>query len=89
MVKIIIDTGDDRPKDERPKTIKLKCGFCGASGRRPNEPFKTCPVCRGRKYNVFNVPPKPEICSVCNGSGRELGFSLQPDPNCRGTGYIQ
>ena len=83
MVRITIDTGDDRPK-----TVTRKCAFCGGSGRRPAAPLNPCPVCGGRRENKFYVPPKPTLCGICNGSGRELGYTLQPCPNCRGTGYL-
>ena len=84
MVKITIDTDDDRPR-----TIKKRCAFCRGSGRALNDQLKNCPVCRGRTFNVFYIPPNPHICRACGGSGQELGFSLQPDPACGGTGWRQ
>ncbi|WP_332450098.1 HNH endonuclease signature motif containing protein [Methanoculleus sp.] len=72
-----------RKAPAKPKTIKVKCGFCKGSGKGLTGLYE-CPICHGEKE--INVYDPPEKCKPCNGTGKDLPLSTMC-PKCHGTGY--
>jgi DnaJ-class molecular chaperone len=77
-------------KQEREK----RCPFCQNTGRLDmpmrGEITVTCPVCRGRRYNL--IPEDWLGCKECGGTGEfSFGFGLaytrKPCPECKGTAW--
>lgn len=67
------------------KTVKVKCGFCGGSGRGLTGLY-SCPVCKGAKMIEVYDPPKK--CTFCDGTGTHLLSLGDPTcPECGGKGY--
>jgi DnaJ-class molecular chaperone len=71
------------------------CPFCSSTGRLDmpmrGENTLTCPVCKGRRYNL--IPKDWLSCKECGGSGEftyGFGFSYtrKPCPECKGTGWV-
>lgn len=79
-------------KQERDK----RCPYCNSTGKIDGpiggEITVTCPVCRGRRYNL--IPEDWLWCRECLGTGEfTYGNSKatfrKPCPECNGTGWIK
>jgi len=81
-----------RRKQERDK----RCPYCKATGKVEGpiggEITITCPVCRGRRYNL--IPEDWLWCRECLGAGEFIYGSQgatfrKPCPECNGTGWVK
>ena len=76
--------------------IDKRCPYCNSTGKVDGpingEKFLTCPVCKGRRYNL--IPEDWVWCRRCLGKG-ELKYGnitasfRKPCPSCNGTGWIK
>jgi hypothetical protein len=79
-------------KQERDK----RCPYCNSTGKVDGpiggDIIVTCPVCRGKRYNL--IPEDWIWCKECNGTG-EFTFGSgtaavrKPCPECKGTGWLE
>ena len=77
--------GDRKPPV--PST-KIKCAFCGGTGRDPFEVMSkksSCPVCKGRGEVSVQEPLVP--CAYCHGTGQQPRTRLSC-PACQGKGVV-
>jgi DnaJ-class molecular chaperone len=82
-------------KKERKQERDKICPYCNGKGNVVG-PFGgeitiTCPVCRGRRYNL--IPEDWLKCNECQASGEftygsGIASVRKPCPECKGTGWV-
>lgn len=62
-----------------------KCGDCSGQGSAKGSPSQTCPLCKGKGYQIRGggFLQIQAVCSGCNGSGQII---KDPCKSCSGTG---
>ena len=89
-------TGDaaDEHKTVRKQEKDKRCPFCNSTGKVDGpiggDITVTCPVCRGRRYNL--IPEDWLKCSDCGATGEftygsGIAYTRKPCPECKGTGW--
>ncbi len=73
-----------------------RCPYCQGTGKVEGpiegELIVTCPVCRGRRYNL--IPQYWLWCKECDGKGEYIFGNnaarfRNPCPECKGTGWVE
>jgi hypothetical protein len=78
-------------KSARIQERDKRCPYCNCSGNVDGpigrDVTVTCPVCKGRRYNL--IPEDWLLCRTCKGTG-EYTYSTERKPclNCKGTGWV-
>ena len=88
------DTGSRFQSARRPERDK-RCPYCNSTGKvdgpAGGEITVTCPVCRGKRYNL--IPENWLWCKECDGTGEYIygnGVAKfrKPCLDCKGTGWM-
>jgi hypothetical protein len=87
---------EGEPKKRRLQERDKRCPYCNSMGKVDGpiggDITETCPVCKGRRYNL--IPEDWLKCSECSSTGEftygsGIAYTRKPCPECKGTGWAE